>query len=144
MFGSFSSDMPHNVLTGTDAGQYCDNFARVCAKLAEDGDLDLLCGCRCGDVGGGFRKAGIDVAGVLQKPFGNDMCVSEQDNYIAVWGMGGALQFAKLSLHEPASTPYRWGDQLTLRSLDLTWFRAAVARSIWSSGTSTSTQPPVS
>ena len=38
------------------------------------------------------------------EPFGDSMCLAENDNYLAVWGFGGASQPVDVSLHDRAET----------------------------------------
>ena len=49
----------------------CANFGRLCAKIVEEGDLDILFGSEVGGPRAGFRRGLINVSDVLAKPFGN-------------------------------------------------------------------------
>ena len=50
--GSFNFGFQQSMMTGNGYRAHRENFARVCAKLVEDGDCDLLFGCEVG----AFRK----------------------------------------------------------------------------------------
>ena len=80
--------------TETTIQRHCANFARVCAELASQGDLDILCGCEVGGKGEGFKQESIEVSDVLRPPFGEDIRIAEIGNYIAVFRFptGGASQ----------------------------------------------------
>ena len=82
--GSFNFGYQHKHLS---------NFSRLCAKLVEEADLDLLFGSEVGAFEKGFSNAGIDVENVLEEPFGaQNVKVSALENYLAIWGFGGASQ----------------------------------------------------
>ena len=86
-------------MTGKTARKHCENLARVCAKIVEEGGCDLLFACEVGGFRQGFKEAKIDVRHVLKEPFGDSVQHAEIDNYLAVWGFGGASQPAQVSLH---------------------------------------------
>ena len=90
------------------------NFARVCAKLVEEGDLDILLGCEVGGFRQGFRAANVNVGDLLKEPFGErNFEFVELDNNLAMWGFGGASQPSVVSLHgSPAVWPIPVGREI--------------------------------
>ena len=80
------------MMTGKSCTKHCTNFARVCARIVEDGDADLLFGCEVGAFRQGFSQARLHVRDILRRPFGESVRVAEVNNYLAVWGFGGASQ----------------------------------------------------
>ena len=80
------------MMTGKSSARHRANFARVCAKVVEDGDADLLFACGVGAFRQGLREARIDVGAILTEPFGESVRFAEVNNYLAVWGFGGASQ----------------------------------------------------
>ena len=99
MVGSFNVGFEQKMKTGKSALKWCQNFARVCAKIVEEGDCDLLFLSEVGAFRKGLKKAGINVGDILMKVFGKSIQHAEIDNYLAVWGFGGASQPAQVSLH---------------------------------------------
>ncbi len=103
MAGSFNFGFEQKMMTATTTHKHCANFQRVCAKLLENGDLDILFGSEVGGFAQGFNKAGIDVNNILNRPFGKEtVSMRELENYLAVCGFGGPAQSAHVSLHETA------------------------------------------
>ena len=95
---SFNFGFDQNMMTGKRAGTHFSNFARVCATIVQDGDADLLFACEVGASRQGLSKAMADAADILTKPFGDNVCFSEVDNYLCLWGFGGASQPVDVSL----------------------------------------------
>ena len=87
---------PHTV------NKHCQKFTRVCAKIVEEGDCDLFFLSEVGGFRQGLRKAKIVVRDFLIQPFGHQVCHSEIDNYLALWGFGVAPQPVRVSLHGDA------------------------------------------
>ena len=83
--GSFNFGIVQGMLTGKKktTDRHCDNFARVCAKMVEEGNLDIVFGCEVGGPRKGFSRQMINMKDISEKPFG-DISVAEVDNYIAV------------------------------------------------------------
>ena len=63
--------------------KYCGTFVGACGELVEQGNADLVLGCEVGGFRQGFKREGIDVGEVLQKPFGETIAYSEMDNFSA-------------------------------------------------------------
>ena len=61
--GSFNFGLLQSMITGGGKDKYCAEFARVCAKIVEEGNCDLLFACEVGGFRQGFLKANIDVKG---------------------------------------------------------------------------------
>ena len=51
MVGSFNFGVEQGMLTGKHAQKHCANFRRLCAKLVEEGELDILFGSEVGGSG---------------------------------------------------------------------------------------------
>ena len=66
---------------------HCRNFARICDRVVQEGEVDILLGCEVGGPRGGFRRQGIYVWDILERLFGSTVSVTEIDNYIAVCGL---------------------------------------------------------
>ena len=86
-------------MSGKKFSTHCSNFGRVCATIVQDADADLLFACEVGAFRQGLSKAAINVEDILTKPFGDSIRFSEVDNYLSLWGFGGASQPAVVSLH---------------------------------------------
>ena len=97
---SFNFGFEQGMMTGKQAATHCANFGRLCAKIVETADADMVCGCEVGAFREGFRRAGINVTEILSKPFGDGIRFSEVDNYLTLWGFRGASQPAELTLCE--------------------------------------------
>ena len=84
--GSFNFGMDQDMLRSRKqktVDKHCRNFGRVCGKLVEEGELDIMFGCEVGGARQGFRCEMINVKDILREPFG-DISVAEVDNYIAI------------------------------------------------------------
>ena len=88
-------------MSGKKKDQHWANFARVCGKIVEIAGADLLLGCEIGGFQQGPSRAGVDVRSYLRSPFG-EVGVAEVDNYLSVWGFGGADQ-PVVSQHKDAT-----------------------------------------
>ena len=109
MVGSFNFGFLQSMISGSSKEKYCAEFARVCAKIVEEGNCDLLFACEVGGFRQGFLNANINVNDVLVKPLGRNMRLLEEDNYIALWGFRGASQPTKVSLNGNAKhTESHW------------------------------------
>ena len=86
-------------MSGKKCRQRCTKFGRVCAKIVENADADLFFACEVGAFRMGLDKAGIRVADILKKQFRDGVGVAEANNYLSLWGFGGASQPAVVSLH---------------------------------------------
>ena len=86
-------------MSGKRSSTHCTNFGRVCATIVEDADADLLFACEVGAFRQGLSKAKIHVEDILKKPFGDSVRFAEVNNYLSLWGFGGASQPALVSLH---------------------------------------------
>ena len=85
--------LAQRMLTRKTIQEHCINFGRVCAKLADEGDLGMLFGSEVRGLGLGFHHGAITVTDVLGKPFDKEnLRFSELDDYLAMWGFGGASQ----------------------------------------------------
>ena len=104
--GSFNFGFATPLLT---AGAYikqihCENFKRVCAKLVEEGDLDLLFGSEAGGHVKGLKSAGLSAQEMLASSFSKETFrVQQMNNYLAMWGFGGASQPASVSPQAPST-----------------------------------------
>ena len=47
------------MMTGKSCKHHCGNFARVCGKIVDDSDADLLFACEVGAFRRGFKREGI-------------------------------------------------------------------------------------
>ena len=84
--GSFNFGVDQKMLQGRPfERRHRGNFARVVAKMVEEGNLDIVFGCEVGGPRQGCSRAMINVKDILEEPFG-DISVAEVDNYIAVCG----------------------------------------------------------
>ena len=66
MVGSLNFGLHQSMLTGKTVDKHCADFARVCAKIVEEGNCGLLFACEVGGFLQGFHKADIDVNEVLK------------------------------------------------------------------------------
>ncbi len=89
---SFNIGFHQSAMSGKKCSQHCNLFGAVCAKIVENANADLFFACEVGGHREGLRRAGIQVGDILQKPFGNEIGFAEVDNYLSVWGFGGASQ----------------------------------------------------
>ena len=64
----------------------CAQFERVCAKMVEEADADIMFGCEVGGARQGFKCEMINVKDILERPFGENISVAVVDKYIAVCG----------------------------------------------------------
>ena len=83
--------------------RHCAKFGRVCAQIVQEADADFLFGCEVGAFRQGLGKAQIRVGDILRRPFGDNVCFAEVNNYLGVWGFGGAYQPVVVSLHGDAA-----------------------------------------
>ena len=97
---SFNFGFEQKMMTGKNFKTHCLNFGRVCAKIVQDADADLLFACEVGGFRKGLSRAAIDAKDILTKPFGDSVGFCEVDNYLSLWGFGGAPQPADVSLRE--------------------------------------------
>ena len=82
--GSFNFGVDQKMLQGKPfERRHRDNFVRVCAKMVEEGNLDIVFGCEVGGPRQGCSRAMINVKDILEEPFG-DISVAEVENYIAL------------------------------------------------------------
>ena len=88
--GAFNLGMDQNMLTQGNVQRHCDNFVRVCAKLVDEGELDVFFACEVGGADAGFAAAGINVQKLLHRPFGTNVCLWSRQAYLAVWGFNGS------------------------------------------------------
>ena len=85
--GSFNFGMDQQMLQGNPfQKRHRRNFARVIAKMVEEGDVDIVFGCEVGGHREGCRGAMINVKDIVEEPFGKSS-VAEVGNYIAVYGL---------------------------------------------------------
>ena len=96
---SFNFGFEQNMMLGKRAKTHCANFGRVTARIVDDAAADIFFGCEVGAHRQGLRKAGIFAKDILTKLFGDGIGFSEVDNYVSLWGFGGAPQPAVVSLH---------------------------------------------
>ena len=96
---SFNFGFEQSAMSGKRSSTHCTNFGRVCATIVEDADADLLFACEVGAFRQGLSKAKIHVEDILKKPFGDSVRFAEVNNYLSLWGFGGASQPALVSLH---------------------------------------------
>ena len=69
--GSFNFGVDQKMLQGKPfERRHRDNFVRVCAKMVQEGNLDIVFGCEVGGSGKGFRCEFInvkDIEGALRR-----------------------------------------------------------------------------
>ena len=99
---SFNFGFEQGMMTGKRSRKHCTNFGRVCAKIVQEAEADLFFACEVGPFWQGLRRAHIHVEDILQEPFGDSVRFAEINNYLGVWGFGGASQPAVVSLHGDA------------------------------------------
>ena len=69
---------------------HCANFERVCAKIVEEADADILFGCQIGAFRQGFSIARIHVGNLLRNQFGDGvrfegrLLVDREERHLAV------------------------------------------------------------
>ncbi len=78
---------------------HCANFERVCAKIVEEADADILFGCQIGAFRQGFSIAGIHVGNLLRNQFGDGVRFEEVHDYLSVWNLFRSPRPAVVSLH---------------------------------------------
>ena len=74
------------------------NFARICAKAVDEGNLDFFFGCHVGDAQKGLTKAGYNIDKLLCEPFKQQYHAREIESYVTTWGFGGASQPVQANL----------------------------------------------
>ena len=67
--------------------ELCTKLARIVAKMVSLSDLDLIFGCGVGGHRQCRARENLKVKDFLDTPFGENVAVSEVDEYIAVYGM---------------------------------------------------------
>ena len=99
---SFNFGFVQDMMTGRTANRNSRNFGRVCAKIVEAADADLLFGCEVGGFRQGLRSAGVSLVDILTDSFGQSIRFSEITNHVSVWNFGGASQPAVGGASQPA------------------------------------------
>ena len=61
-------------------------FAYLCRDMVEEVDADILFGCEVGGKEEGFGAVGVSLPDLLRLPFGEDVLVQSQLNYMSVCG----------------------------------------------------------
>ena len=100
---SFDFGFHQSMMTGQRKTHFT-NFERLCAKIVQEADADIMFGCEVGDFRKGPSKTAICVGDIVKKPFGDSVCFVDVDNYFGMWGFGGACQPTEGSLHAEAET----------------------------------------
>ena len=101
---SFNFGIDQGMLNGKRVAKHCQNFARLCVKIVDAVEADVLFGCEVGGFRGGFSKARppIHLVDILNVPFGDTVHFSEVTNYVSVWNFcGDASQRAAMLLSFP-------------------------------------------
>ena len=99
---SFNFGLVSSAMRGQKQNKHLEQFARVCAKIVEQSEADMLFGCEVGGHRDGLHQVGVDLGDYLRAPFGDGVGYDGVDNYWSVYRLGGAAQPSKA---DPASNP---------------------------------------
>ena len=117
MVGSFNFGILQSMITGGNKEKYCAEFARVCAKIVQEGDCDLLFGCEVGGFRQVFLNASINVKDVLVQPFGHTMRLHEETTTSQCGDFAVLLSLRKSPLTGSRTESHSQTEKWTLSSL---------------------------
>ena len=99
---SFNFGLQSLAMRGQRQHKHLQQFARVCAKIVEQSEADMLFGCEVGGHRDGLHQVGVDLGDYLRAPFGDGVGYKGINNYWSVYRFGGAAQPSRA---DPSCSP---------------------------------------
>ncbi len=96
--GSFDFGFEDTLMTTSNKYKNIRNFERVCGKIVELGNCDILFGCGVGALRRALDDRGMNVTDTLKQPFGERVCCSQVSKYLSAWSFGSDHQPVSVSL----------------------------------------------
>ena len=106
---SFNFGIDQGMLNGNRSVKHCRTFTRLCVKIVDAVDADILLGCEVGGFREGFSKARprIYLADMLIKPFGGTVRFCDKANYVSAWNFCDTAAARAAGAHFPVVTKYK-------------------------------------